>query len=829
MIKNLTLYSNKSVFNLNELFDEVRHAGTFKKKLDGGHFSFSIMYNEMIYNHLKKYGGILEVDFGDENKEYYYIYPKNVEYKKMQDDKYVEEIEIYAHHIKNALIDFIYFPKDDDPTEIKEKFKLENGYLSQDNIKFCLEKLFEVHMPTIPNVNVQDFPIFNTTIRVPQRFPIKSQGLLFFEKKINEAQPIIINQEEFKDKMAGTLAVFEIDGILYICEYYIYFSVYEEWPDIWEDNHNKAYAINIKLIIKKFINGAYQKFETSLYRAPGYEIIGFHAFKNRQNIYFFIVGMGTTTYYTYSNLLSSYQWTIIQIDRVKFDTTNNSFSNVDNKIIYSETWNNVIGLKLGFVQAVSNISKYYGTDANPIIHIIAWFGIRDEGHKFTKHFRVDYDCNNYTWGSVIEENRPNTFEARDVHQFPEWSYFIEAYVDVSGEGKYDLVLYRDDFPNSILIGAITHINTKAIERLPLSYQDNYSARIIHIEAPNFDIRYIYIALSVKNGVGIVRVEYNRFNNQIYSVQWNYYLTDEDPVRLELLYISENEKYLLVQSSNNLYICDVSLLRLLNWQSGKVDVLPALKVKLASKIVYNKVDYDIAIGYAWKRKINNYPITILFGKLLAPSRQPFLNPFGIGIPYQLERKVWEDEDKKSCSVLLLNKEHPYVWHLDDIETGYSFLRHIKKIEDASRTAIVINNSNIKVVYKYPLNSDIDEEVYILTEDDVFSVNYFTATNFKQIWFHGFAIQDEPPKGAEDTLLKIETEIWMVEELLNRLEKFKVSDNTEGAIGIELKVVGIRYFNVGSFIFFQGKHYMITEIDYSLPSNTTEIRAIEVKYI
>jgi hypothetical protein len=71
--------------------------------------------------------------------------------------------------------------------------------------------------------------------------------------------------------------------------------------------------------------------------------------------------------------------------------------------------------------------------------------------------------------------------------------------------------------------------------------------------------------------------------------------------------------------------------------------------------------------------------------------------------------------------------------------------------------------------------------------------------------------------------------MVEELLNRLEKFKVSDNTEGAIGIELKVVGIRYFNVGSFIFFQGKHYMITEIDYSLPSNTTEIRAIEVKYI
>ena len=66
--------------------------------------------------------------------------------------------------------------------------------------------------------------------------------------------------------------------------------------------------------------------------------------------------------------------------------------------------------------------------------------------------------------------------------------------------------------------------------------------------------------------------------------------------------------------------------------------------------------------------------------------------------------------------------------------------------------------------------------------------------------------------------------MVEELLNRLEKFKLS-----AIGIELKLFGIRYFNVGSFIFFQGKHYMITEIDYSLPSNTTEIRAIEVKYI
>jgi hypothetical protein len=221
MIKNLTLYSNKNVFHLDELFDEVRHAGTFKKKLDGGHFSFSIMYDETIYNYLKKYGGILEVDFDEENKEYYYIYPKNVEYKKMQDDKYVEEIEIYAHHIKNALIDFIYFPKDDDPPDIKEKFKLENGYLSQDNIKFCLEKLFEVHMPSIPTINVQDFPIFNTTIRVPQRFPIKSQGLLFFEKKINEAQPIIINQEGFKDKMAGTLAVFEIGGILYICEYYI--------------------------------------------------------------------------------------------------------------------------------------------------------------------------------------------------------------------------------------------------------------------------------------------------------------------------------------------------------------------------------------------------------------------------------------------------------------------------------------------------------------------------------------------------------------------------------------------------------------------------------
>jgi hypothetical protein len=111
MIKNLTLYSNKNVFSLNELFDEVRHAGTFKKKLDGGHFSFSIMYDEIIYRYLKKYGGILEVDFDGVNKEYYYIYPKNVEYKKMQDDKYVEEIEIYAHHIKNALIDFIYFQK----------------------------------------------------------------------------------------------------------------------------------------------------------------------------------------------------------------------------------------------------------------------------------------------------------------------------------------------------------------------------------------------------------------------------------------------------------------------------------------------------------------------------------------------------------------------------------------------------------------------------------------------------------------------------------------------------------------------------------------------
>jgi len=836
MIRNLTLYSNKNVFPLNELFDEVRHAGTFKKKLDGGNFSFNIMYDETIYNYLKKYGGILEVDFDGVNKEYYYIYPKNVEYKKMQDDKYVEEIEIYAHHIKNALIDFIYFPKDDDPQDIKEKFKLENGYLSQDNIKFCLEKLFEVHMPTIPNVNVQDFPIFNTTIRVPQRFPIKSQGLLFFEKKINEAQPIIINQEGFKDKMAGTLAVFEVEGILYICEYYIHGKVVEEWPDIWQDNHNKRYAFNIILTVKKFVNGTYQKFELP-YLSLG-EIIGLHAYKYKHKIFFFIVEMENYTIYELDfhydpnnpedSIASSYQKTKIKIGVVGFNTLSDSFGYFPEKIIYDQTWNNVNKARFGFVQAVSNISKYAGIDANPIIHIIAWFGIRDEGHKFTKHFRVDYDCNTYTWGDVSIEDRPNSFETRDVHQFPEWSYFIEAYVDISGEGKYDLFLYRDDFPNSTLIGAITHINTKAIERLPLSYQDNYSARIIHIEAPFPDIRYIYVALSVKNGVGIVRVDYNISTEEI-DVRWNYYLTDEDPVRLELLYITEDEKYLLVQSSNNLYICDVSLLRLLNWQSGKVDVLPALKVKLASKIVYNKVDYNIAIGYAWKKKINNYPITILFGKLLAPSRQPFLNPFGIGIPYQLERRVWEDEDKKSCSVLLLNKEHPYVWHLDDIETGYSFLRHIKKIEDASRTAIVINNSNIKVVYKYPLNSDIDEEVYILTDDDVFSVNYFTATNFKQIWFHGFAIQDEPPKGAEDTLLKIETEIWMVEELLNRLEKFKVSDNTEGAIGIELKLFDIRYFNVGSFIFFQGKHYMITEIDYSLPSNTTEIRAIEVKYI
>ncbi|MEO0152043.1 MAG: hypothetical protein ABIL52_08670, partial [candidate division WOR-3 bacterium] len=109
---NLILYSNKNVYNLNEFFDPIRHAGTFIKKLDGGHFSFNIIYNEDIYNSLKQYGGILEFDFDNSNKEYYYIYPKNVNYKKMNDDKYVEEIEIYAHHIKYALVNFIYFPKD---------------------------------------------------------------------------------------------------------------------------------------------------------------------------------------------------------------------------------------------------------------------------------------------------------------------------------------------------------------------------------------------------------------------------------------------------------------------------------------------------------------------------------------------------------------------------------------------------------------------------------------------------------------------------------------------------------------------------------------------
>ena len=813
MIKNLTLYSNKNVFNLNELFDEVRHAGTFKKKLDGGHFSFSIMYDETIYNYLKKYGGILEVDFDGVNKEYYYIYPKNVEYKKMQDDKYVEEIEIYAHHIKNALIDFIYFPKDDDPPHIKEKFKLENGYLSQDNIKFCLEKLFEVHMPTIPNVNVIEFPKFITSIETPQKLPIKAQDVLIFEKTLSQAQPVIIEQEGFKDKMAGVIGIFKFNDKIYVCEYYIYPRKVQD--HYFPDEVYSSYEFRIKLRIKEWENGNYQVYEYETSGGIGGNIINIHTFMHNGKIYFVIPFYELRNYHKPFNL-ESYRYTRIFIQAIYFNIVGHYFGFnffVVDDFTWGQTSNN---LTIGFIQEASSLRlDTLGNSAT--IRILMWFN-NGAGNIFVKLYKVFYNLNTNTFIKQVFD-RPNQFEVRDVHSLG--IYVVEAYASTDGSKKYDLFLYDDDL---FLISPIININTKEMFRLPITHQDNYSARIIKIiYEPVGDLRHVFIAITTIKGIGVCKVSV--LNYSATSISWNLFLMEEDPKRLEVLR-HENKTFLLAQTDNNLYICDVDLMNLENWQDKKVQILPAIKVKLSSKIVYNKADVNIALGYSWKVKINNN--LVYFQRLHPPMRQPFLPQYGMGIPYEIERKIWEDEEKNYCSAILFDREHPYIWYYDDIETGYSFLRHIKKIEDASRTAIVINNSNIKVVYKYPLSSDIDE-VYTLTEDDVFSVNYFTATNFKQIWFYGFAIQDNIPKGAEDTLLKIETEIWMVEELLNRLEKFKVSDNTEGAIGIELKLFGIRYFNVGSFIFFQGKHYMITEIDYSLPSNTTEIRAIEVKYI
>ncbi|MEO0213688.1 MAG: hypothetical protein ABIL49_07465 [candidate division WOR-3 bacterium] len=807
---NLTLYSNKNVYNLNEFFDPVKHAGTFIKKLDGGHFSFNIIYNEVIYNSLKQYGGILEFEFDNSNKEYYYIYPKNVNYKKMNDDKYVEEIEIYAHHIKYALVNFIYFPKDNDPDEIKEKFKLENGYLSQDNIKFCLEKLFEKHMPTIPNINIIPFPKFITSTETPQKMPIKAQDVILFEKIISESQVMLIEQENNRDKMAGVIGIFKFENKIYVCEYYIYSKKVEEYYIL--DDLYASYEFRIKLRVKEWENGNYQVYEYEDFTGIGGNIINIHSFSiNKEKIYFFIPVYELRNYYYYENLNSyrnSYRFTRIGIKRIYFDITSKTF-HFDSFLIDEFNWGNLQEiLKQGFIQEASSL------DINvdyAVIDILMWFSDTVNA-PFVKLFRVFYNLNTDIFEDRLTFDRPNQFEVRDVHSY--LGFRVEAFVSTDNSKRYDLFLYD----GNNLISNIINIDTKEMFRLPITDQDNYSARIIKafFDGQNWQV---FIAITTIKGIGVCKVVIQ--NGNAIDISWNLFLMENDPKRLEVLRYSEDRTFLLAQTDNDLYICDTNLMNLGNWQAKKVQILPAIKVKLSSKIVYNKDDINTALGYKWKYKVNSY--TVYFQRLHPPVRQPLLPQYGIGIPYEIDRKIWEDEEKNYCSAILFDREHPYVWFYDDIETGYSFLKHIEKIENQTKTFIVINNNEIKVVPKYPISSDVQDFI-LLNLDEIFSVNYFTASSFKQIWFYGFAIQDEPPIGAEDTLMKVESEIWAIEELTNRMEKFIPS-----SVGIEIKIIGIRYLKVGDFIRvpFRNETFMISEVYWSLPSNTTEIKAIEVK--
>jgi hypothetical protein len=333
---------------------------------------------------------------------------------------------------------------------------------------------------------------------------------------------------------------------------------------------------------------------------------------HREKIYFVIPFYELRNYYKIFDL-ESYRYTRIFIHAIYFDIVGHYFG-FNSFLVDDFTWGQTSAyqgqdLTIGFIQEASSL-RVSGNYA--IIRILMWFN-NGKDNLFVKLYKVFYNLNTNTFFKQVFD-RPNQFEVRDVHSLG--IYTIEAYASADGSKRYDLSLYDDDL---FLISPIININTKEMFRLPITHQDNYSVRIIKIiYEPVGDLRHVFIAITTIKGIGVCKVSV--LNYSATSISWNLFLMEEDPKRLEVVR-HPNKTFLLAQTDNNLYICDVDLMNLENWQDKKVQILPAIKVKLSSKIVYNKSDVNIALGYSWKVKINNN--LIYFQKLHPPMRQPFL--------------------------------------------------------------------------------------------------------------------------------------------------------------------------------------------------------------